>query len=86
MFVLVWPPWLKSASTQRAPGMQRPAMESPKDHPSQLLRRPNDQINTRILQTMISGLPLIWALESEGRILVFMWPFGPLATAYIRQT
>ena len=26
---------------------------------------------------MVSGIPLIWALEPECRILVFTWSFGP---------
>ena len=37
-----------------------------------------DHINIRILPTMISGIPLYWALEPECEILMFMWSFGPL--------
>ena len=39
---------------------------------------PKDHLNIRILQSMVTGSPLYWALESECEVLVFMWPLGPL--------
>ena len=36
---------------------------------------PKDHVNIRILQSAIFGIPLYWALEPEGEILVFMWSF-----------
>ena len=46
-----------------------------------VLRPRADHINIVILQTMVSGIPLYWALESECEILMFMsmWSFGPLS-------
>ena len=41
-------------------------------------RGPKDHINVRILQAMVSGIPSYWALELGFRILVFIWPVGPL--------
>ena len=41
-------------------------------------RAPKDHINTRILPTMIYGIPFTLALESECEILLFRWSFGPL--------
>ena len=35
-------------------------------------RDPNDHINTRILQTMISGIPLIVGLGTRMQDLIFM--------------
>ena len=43
-----------------------------------LHRGPEDQIDTRILQTTVSGIPLSGALEREGGILMFTWSFGVL--------
>ena len=34
---------------------------------------------------MISGIPLIWALEPECEILLFMWSFGPRKRTWIRN-
>ena len=33
-------------------------------------------INRRILQNMISGIPLYWTLEPECEILMFLWFWG----------
>ena len=42
------------------------------------VRGPKDHINISILQTTISGIPLILGLETEYAIFMFMWSFGPL--------
>ena len=40
---------------------------------------PKGHANIRILQFMLSGIPLRYlTLELECEILVFMWSFGPL--------
>ena len=38
---------------------------------------PKDHINIRILQNMISGIPLHCALEPECEIFMFMWSAEP---------
>ena len=42
---------------------------------------PKDHINIRILQTRVSGIPLILGLGTEMSDPMFMWSFGPLKTA-----
>ena len=34
-------------------------------------------LNGRILQTLVSEIPLVLSLRPESRILLFMWPVGP---------
>ena len=40
--------------------------------------RLEDHPNTRILHTMVTGIPIVWALKLDCRILVFVWCFEPL--------
>ena len=40
-------------------------------------RIPTDHINIRMLQTVISNIPLYLDLEPECEVLVFMWSSGP---------
>ena len=38
--------------------------------------------NTNILQTMVSGIPLLsWAIEPERKVIMFMWSLGLLVKA-----
>ena len=41
-------------------------------------RGPKDHRSTRILQTMVSGIPLPWASDPECRSLLVRCFFGPL--------
>ena len=50
-----------------------------------VFRAPKDHINIKILPTMVSGIPLYWALEPECKILVFMRSFWPLVLAIPRN-
>ena len=43
-----------------------------------LNRSPKDHINMRILQAMVSGIPLYGALKPECEILMFTWSLGAL--------
>ena len=54
----------------------RASCMAPRTIPSrlQLPRAPKDHINTRILQTTISGILLYRAIEPECEISMFMWP------------
>ena len=38
---------------------------------------PKRHISTGVLQTMVSGILLCWALEPECRIVMSRWPLGP---------
>ena len=38
---------------------------------------PKDDVDRRILQAMVYGNPLSWALEPECMILMLMWSLGP---------
>ena len=44
----------------------------------QVFRAPKEHRNIRILQHMISGIPLMLAVEPKWEILLFMWSLGPL--------
>ena len=72
----------------RAPGPSNP-MPRPSSHDPRPLARwgkeevspcilggPNDRINMKVLQTMMSGIPLCWALVPACEILMFMWSVG----------
>ena len=53
------------------------AVGKPAGSPLEHISNPQDHIQIRIPQNMMSGIPLVLGLEPECGILMFMWSLGP---------